>query len=144
MTLGASQLYNETQLRGLDKLGDVMVPTQAEFAAFSATGCRERIDTVMAPAHPSDQQAFGLLLWVLRWLPSFAIALLVKLVALGDRIPGKVGAPLRLLNVSLRGVVYSLYYSNYQREPAAVPYVHHVIGYQVSCPPVTDASKPSV
>jgi hypothetical protein len=69
---------------------------------------------------------------------------LIKLIALGERIPGQWGAPLRLLNVSLRGVVYSLYYSNYQREPAQTNPVHGVIGYQVSCPPLaTDASRPT-
>jgi hypothetical protein len=139
----SSRLYSLGQLQGLNRLGDALIPGDAQLPVFSTTGCIERIDTVMAPAHPDDRVAFGYLLQVFRFLPVVAIRFVMGLIAQGMRLPAQWGAPFRLLDISLRGVVYSLYYSDHRQTDPHVRSVHDAIGYRVSCPPITDAARKS-
>ncbi len=135
MTLGASELYSRQQLKGLNKLGDQMIPANEEFPSFSQTGCIEYIDTVMGAAHKDDQQAFGLLLWVLSYTPTLFIQWLLKLLDKTETLPPVMAGPFRLLNVSLRGVVYTLYYSNKTAPFYRGNKVFDVIDYHVHCKP---------
>lgn len=135
MRLGASTYYNETQLKGLNKLGDVVVPKNGRFPAFSETGCFENIDKVMSPAAPSDIKSFGYLLLVFCYLPSIVISLILSIADKAERMPRLIAPPFRMLNISLRGVIFSLYYSDLTASSYTGPSPHEAIDYQVSCKP---------
>ncbi|MEZ5504815.1 MAG: hypothetical protein R3F47_14705 [Gammaproteobacteria bacterium] len=135
MKLGASTLFSVRQLNGLQKLGDVMLPANGEFPAFSATGCIERIDDLMGTAHPDDVRDFGLLLLVFHYLPPFVIDWIVRLADSADRWPAFIAPLLRQLNIGIKGVVLSLYYSGYQRTTSRAKNPLHAIDYQVHCAP---------
>ncbi len=137
MKLGASEMFNSTQIAGLNKLGDLMVPANADFPAFSETGCTDKLDKVMSPAHKDDIMAFGILLWVFNYLPRFAIRFLLNILDQTEKMPKLVAGPFRLLNLSLRGVVYSLYYSNHTSTHFQGDKVYDVIDFDVTCTPLS-------
>lgn len=135
MKLGASEYYTRTQLKGLNKLGDQVVPRNGAFPSFSDTGCCEYIDEVMAPADPGDITAFGYLLLVFHFMPTLLITLMLWFANNTEKMPKLIAPPFRMLNVSLRGVIFSLYYSNKTSSSYMGPKAHEVIDYNVSCKP---------
>ncbi|OUS31261.1 hypothetical protein A9Q99_04500 [Gammaproteobacteria bacterium 45_16_T64] len=135
MKLGASEYYTRKQLNGLNKLGDIVVPRNGSYPSFSDTGCCEYIDEVMTPADTGDIAAFGYLLLGFNYAPTSLITLILWLANNAERMPGLIAPPFRMLNISLRGVIYSLYYSNKTHSSYTGPLVHDVIDYNVICKP---------
>ena len=135
MSLGASSLFSARQLQGLQKLGDVMLPANGEFPLFSSTGCIERIDDLMGTAHPDDIRDFGLLLLVINYLPNLAIEWIVRLADSAERMPALIAPLCRQLNIGIKGVVFSLYYSGYHRSTYQGKTGLDVIDYHVHCAP---------
>ncbi|MDX1695028.1 MAG: hypothetical protein R3208_14780 [Ketobacteraceae bacterium] len=141
MKLGASEYFSTTQLEAIEKLGDIIVPANGAFPSFSDTGCIEHIDTVMAPAHEEDLKALGMLLLVLRYTPRLCIRWLLELMNRAEAMPRWLAPPFRLLNISLKGIVFSLYYSNLTRDSYLGPRPFDAIDYELYCEPdpqVTD------
>lgn len=111
MSLLTSTLFSYRQLLGLQKLGDVMIPGDREFPAFSETGCLAYVDTAMGSAHPDDIRDFGFLLWFFYLAPTPLIRSVVWLADNAEQFPNAIAGLLRKLNIGLKGVVVSLYYS---------------------------------
>lgn len=135
MKLGASEFYSEIQLKGLNKLGDQVIPRNGAYPSFSDTGCCDYIDDVMAPADPDDIAAFGYLLLLFRYMPTLFITALLWLADNAEAMPNLIAPPFRMLNISLRGVIFSLYYSNQTSSSYTGPKVHEVIDFNVTCKP---------
>src|SRR5690606_6167060 len=71
---------------------------------------------------------FKLLTALLGLLPAFIIRLLLWSVARNEHVPGTIGALLRQINLGLRGVVFTLYYSNLDEGRPGSVYEH--LSYQ--------------
>lgn len=106
-----STLFSVRQLKGLQKLGDVIMPGGKEFPSFSETGCIAFVDTAMGSAHPDDIRDFGFLLLFFYVAPVKVIHWIVKLADNADYFPAAIATLLRKLNIGIKGVVVSLYYS---------------------------------
>lgn len=133
-----SEYLNQAALRGLNKVGDVVLPGTPEangFPKFSDTGCIYHVDDVMAATNADDVKLLNILLMVLSVLPSFVITGLLKLSALEQYAPSILGVGLRLSGVALRGVPISLYYSNLTHPEYQGIKVHDVMDYHVHCEP---------
>lgn len=135
MKLGASEFFTVKQLQAIEKIGDIIVPANGSFPSFSQTGCIEQIDTVMSPAHEEDIKLLGILLYVLRYTPAPLIRGLLNLMGKAERMPRWLAPLFRLLNVSLNGIVYSLYYSNMTRASYVGPRPFDAIDYEIYCEP---------
>ena len=107
-----------SQLAGLCKVGDVMIPGDADLPSFSAAGCAEHADRMIAHMNDADRQGVILLLGVFRFLPRIALRLLLRLTERHRAFPEPIAAVLRLLNVGVKGVVMTLYYSGLDQQGA--------------------------
>jgi len=107
----ASKYLTLAQLQVINRTGDILAPGDGVLPRFSESGLVEHIDRMVAYLPPSDIASLQLLTNVLRFTPDFAIRLLLKLTSLDRYFPGPVGASLRKLDIGLRGIVFSLYYS---------------------------------
>lgn len=114
---------NEKQVRGLLKLGDAMVPGNAQMPRFSTSGCADQINRILDYMPEQDLSDLKMLLMILSYFPGFAVAVLVRLIEVATLLPGGAGAPFRFIRLGLRGLVMTLYYSN--------PTVLEKIGYRV-------------
>lgn len=135
MTSAAPPLFTTRQLQGLCRVGDILLPANGAFPAFSATGCIDRINALMATAHPDDVRDLGLLLLVCNYLPRWVIHMMLQLTNKTEQMPALIAPPFRMLNIGLKGVIFSLYYSGYHRDTWQGRQVHEVIDYQVHCAP---------
>jgi acyl-CoA reductase-like NAD-dependent aldehyde dehydrogenase len=107
-----SKYFNRTQLLGLQKAGDVILPGTDLSPSFSRTGCIEHVDRLAAYLSRDDLGGLQVLLRILRHAPKWSIHLLMKTCGANARFPGFAGTALRTIDIGLKGLVMSLYYSN--------------------------------
>ncbi len=107
-----SRYFTQPQLLGLQKAGDVILPGTNRSPGFSATGCIEHVDRLAAYLSADDLGGLRVLLRLLRRAPKWAIRLLMRACQANARFPGFLGTALRTIDIGLRGMVTSLYYSN--------------------------------
>jgi hypothetical protein len=107
----ASRHFTRAQLRVINRIGDIIAPGDGVLPRFSECALVEHIDRMVAYLPPSDIASLRSLTSVLRFAPDLAIRLLLRLTSLDRCFPGPIGATLRKLDIGLRGIVFSLYYS---------------------------------
>jgi hypothetical protein len=107
----ASTLLNKSSLKGLTRIGDILIPGNDEFPSFSAYMCMDHIDDLLRYAPKDDIKDLGMVLGILSIMPTSILKWLVKKMANAHRNEGSSGTLLRQLNLGIRGIVFSLYYS---------------------------------
>lgn len=129
-----SNIFNGAQLKVIERIGDVMIPSADDFPSFSELGAIVGIDRVMAPAHPADIKDLGMLLHVLRFMPNFVIALIIKLAVSAHKSNSFISPLLRQLDIGLRGIIYSLYYADIKADNFTGKSPFDVMGFALDCP----------
>lgn len=134
-----SRWLSAAQLRGLRKVGDLVVPGDDEFPSFSQTGAIAHVDRMLDYVHTSDRDGLRFVFGLFRVLPKPVVWLIL---ALSDRhrwLPGPLGAAARQVNLGVKGVVMTLYYSDIGSGRS----IHELIGYDakvvVPAPPADEA-----
>lgn len=111
----------DVQLKGLNRLGDVMIPggitaSGAKYPSFSESHSAEEAGRMLPYMYAGDRDPLKALLVVCAVLPKPAVKGLVALVAAHTKAPEPVAALLRMANLGMKGVVHSLYYSGLRDE----------------------------
>lgn len=106
-----SRYLSGTAWRGLERLGDAVLPGDDQFPSFSRLGCAEHVDVLLGEMPADDRQSFITLLKVIRFVPGFLLRGLTRVLERSLNVPGPVGAAMRFLRLGIKGVVLSLYYS---------------------------------
>ncbi len=101
-----SQFLGPRELATLERLGDLMLPGDSEFPSFSQTGCIAFVDDLLRYMAPKDRDDIKTLLKILSFLP---IPLLRAFLQLCQT---RWTPTLRMIELGLKGLVMSLYYSN--------------------------------
>jgi len=126
-----SKHLSKSALKALNRIGDIMIPANAEFPKFSDTGGLEHIDDLVAYAPEDDIKDLSMVLGVLAYMPAFVLVWLVNKMETAYDNDGMLGTVFRQLDFGLRGLIFSLYYgekmgSNYQgKDPV------DIIGFDV-------------
>lgn len=123
--MSPSKHLSDTQMRGLAKVGDVVVPGDDLLPSFTASGAPDHVDRMLDHMTDFDRDGVKLLLTVFRFLPGFLIAAILTLAGRDKSFPGPLGAACRMVNIGIKGVVLSLYYSDLGPQPRILP----AIGY---------------
>ena len=126
-----SRYLNARQRRGLDRLGDALLPGDAEFPSFSRLGCGEHVDKLLAEMPDRDRGDVQTLLTVCGALPAPLVRLLVATIEGSDRVPTALGATLRFAKMGVRGLVLTLYYSGLKGSHYAGRTPLEILGYEV-------------
>jgi len=114
-----SKFLNKSQIRALEKVGDIIVPESETFPCFSKVGCIEHIDNILEYTPETELNDLKLLLTVLDKMPIKAVESILNLTYKADLFPKILASNLRLVSIALRGIIFTLYYSgrvgsNYQ------------------------------
>ena len=107
-----SKYFGHLQTRGLNKLGDVIIPGEGIFPSFSSTGFASQVDRMLDYMYEDDREGLTLLMTLFAFMPSFFIRWIVLLSEKNAIFPDLIGAPLRMIQLGLKGLVLTLYYSN--------------------------------
>ncbi len=124
-----SAILSPRQISALVRIGDILIPAGEGFPSFSETGAIAHVDALLEVTPSEDVGGLKILLSVLSFLPDFMVAGFLGLVRKADALPDFLAAPLRNIEIGLKGLVMSLYYSNRVRPEYRGPKVHEVIDY---------------
>ncbi len=100
------------QLTGLRRVGNILIPGDGELPSFAASASAAQIDRMLPHMSDSDRAGVQFLLALCGVLPR---PLVRGLLALSERhrsAPEPIATALRMINIGLKGVVMTLYYSD--------------------------------
>lgn len=104
--------FSDLSLKGLKKVGDIVIPGDLERPKFSDTPFLSQFHRLSRYMNADDREGLKLLTMVLGVLPNFCIRFIIYLSMKDDFFPGIIGSTLRQINFGLKGVILTLYYSN--------------------------------
>jgi hypothetical protein len=110
--------FSKRAVVGLSKIGDIYLPQNGEFPKYSDVADTSKLDMLIENAPKEDIEALNMVLVIFSFLPSFIIKFLVHQFtnAMSSKSDGVVASNLRQLNMGLRGLCYSTYYSEFNNE----------------------------
>ncbi|MCG8567411.1 MAG: aldehyde dehydrogenase family protein, partial [Desulfobacterales bacterium] len=142
-----SRYFSSAQLRGMSRAGQVLLPGSSNSPAFTETGCIAHVDRMAQGFRNRDRAGLCLVFSLFARLPRPFIALIFWILSLHPRLPGPLGAGLRMAELGIKGAVFSPYYANLTAPDYQGPSVHGAIGWNpkfVTLPPVAAPPEPSV
>jgi hypothetical protein len=128
----AVPILSPRQLKGLDRIGDAFIPGDEDLPSFSATGCRTHAGRILAYLDEPDRRDLQTALTVLSLLPGPVVRRLPGFLEWSQRLPGPLGALIRMGRVGLKGLIVSLYYSGETGPEYNGPSPLDVLGYQAA------------
>lgn len=106
-----SQYFWNSTLKGLNRIGDVFIPQDGDMPSFSQFGGIEAIDTVIAYLPKEDVGLLNIVLTIFAVMPTGVLRWLVQQMEDALDKTGEIPSVLRQLNLGLRGIIFSCYYS---------------------------------
>jgi hypothetical protein len=118
----------ERQMRALNRIGNIVLPKNEPFPSFEETGCARYLGRALANAYPHDRADMLLLLNALAFMPGFVLRFLVRKM----ETSAESGTLFRKLNFGLKGVLYTLYYSEWVEEHYSGTAPVRIVGYKIN------------
>jgi hypothetical protein len=115
----------KSQIKGLYKLGKVILTDYPGFPAFEALKPENYINRMIDYMYDDDRQALLILLSLFSVLPLFVIRWKMKFIDWAAKWNGAPGAIFRMLQIALKGMIFTLYYSDFTEGKV----IHEKIGY---------------
>ena len=106
-----SRYLNKRAVKGLNRIGDIIIPGNATYPSFSTYMCIDHIDDLMEYAPTDDVGDLKLVLGIFSILPKGILTWIVKKMSSSAKSDDPLSGLFRQLNMGIRGVVFSLYYS---------------------------------
>jgi hypothetical protein len=117
-------VLNRTQLAGLRKVGDVLIPGDEALPSFSQARCDAHADRMLRYLNDRDRAGLVTLLGVLRFCPRLLLRVLFALTTRHRLLPGPLGQLARTINLGIKGAVMTLYYSDVGEGPSIHQALH--------------------
>ena len=102
---------SNSALKAINRIGDIIIPAYEQFPSFSQAGGVVWADGLLECAPEADRKDLNLLLTILAFMPTFILRWLVGKMETSPDNSGMLGPIYRQLDVGIRGIVFSCYYS---------------------------------
>lgn len=103
--------FSSLSIKGLTKAGDIVLPGGDGFPRFSETEFVHHFGRVAHYMNPDDKAGLKFLTALMALLPTPLVRFILWVATLHPYVPGFFGTPLRQINIGVRGVLFTLYYS---------------------------------
>ncbi len=102
-------------IKGLKKIGDIFLPQNGEFPAYSQVADTSALSMLLKNAPPDDSASLLMVLSIFSYLPKFILKWLVRKLENSMSHPGNgiLQVTYRQLFMGLRGILFSTYYSEF-------------------------------
>jgi len=107
-----SATLSAAQRRGLDKLGNILIPGDEALPSFTDSGCAAHADRMLEHMYDDDRAAVTTVLTLCSVLPQSVVRWLFALTEHHARTPATIASLLRMANLGIKGVVVTLYYAD--------------------------------
>ncbi len=127
-----SKILSKSALIAVNRIGDIIIPHSNEFPSFSEAGGIEHIDDIMSYTPPGDVKDLNMVLSILAYCPGFVLNILVKQMLSSNKKTGPLSPILRQLDIGLRGIVFTCYYSGKTGSSYKGKNPLDIIGYKIT------------
>ena len=118
-------VFTKSHLKGVEKLGRVVIPDNSDFPAFSDIQSEKYLNRMIDYMYDDDRSAILVILKLFSIMPLFKIRWTMSLIETGAKWQGMLGAPFRMLQIALKGLIFTVYYSDVTNDQV----IHSKIGY---------------
>ena len=118
-------VLTKSHLKGVEKLGRVVMPTDSDFPAFGQIQAEKYLNRMIDYMYDDDRSAILVILKLFSIMPLFKIRWTMSLIESGAKWKGMLGAPFRMLQIALKGLIFTVYYSDMTEDQI----IHSKIGY---------------
>lgn len=115
----------KSHIKGLEKLGKVVIPDYEGFPSFKDVKPEKHINAMVDYMYDDDRAPVMIILSFFSVLPLFIIRWKMLFIDWGASWKGAPGALFRMLQIALKGLVFTIYYTDVT--PKKV--IHNKIGY---------------
>lgn len=93
------------------RLGKVVL-YEENWIPFSAVRPEKNINRMIDYMYEDDRKSILVLLRIFSVMPRFVIKAVMNLIIRGSKWKGMAGAPFRMLQIGLKGLIFTLYYAD--------------------------------
>ena len=128
-----SKILSSFALKAIYRMGDIMIPKNGEFPAYSEVKGLDYIDDLLVYAPENDIGDLNLVLSLLFFMPTFVLKSLIKKMASSHESEGGgLWVILRQLDFGIRGIVFATYYTEKTSPSFKGKKPIDVIGYSIN------------
>ena len=127
-----STIFGPRELHVLCRLGDIMAPKSEDYPSFTEFGCIEHVDGIAAYAPPDDIALLRTVLKALSFMPDWALRWILRLTRNPKWWPEFLATNLRLLDLALRSLLLSLYFSGKVGKDYQGKGLHEIIDFSLN------------
>ncbi len=126
--------FSNRAVKGLSKIGNIYCPKNGEFPAYEEVAGLHFLNTLAVNVPKDDFTSLNLVLIIFSFLPNGILRWLVGKfeAAQEDDSEGIIASTLRQLNLGLRGLCYSTYYSEFTNPAYKGRTPMEIIDYKVN------------
>jgi hypothetical protein len=126
--------FSNLAVKGLTKVGNIYCPKNEEFPAFSEVAGMYKLNDLVKNVPSDDFSSLNLVLAIFSFLPNGILKWIVNLCTKSQKntSDGILHSTLRQLNIGLRGLCYSVYYSEFTKTDFAGKKPLQVIDYSLN------------
>ena len=126
-----SAILGARQIRAVQRVGDIMIPGGDGLPRYSETGCVAHIDPILEVTPAEDVAGLKILLALLSVFPEGLLAWFLRFAGKTRSGTGPVAGALRNIDIGLKGLVMSSYYSNRTDPEYRGPRVYEAIDFEL-------------
>jgi hypothetical protein len=107
--------FSKRAIKGIVKIGDIYCPKNGEFPAYSEVAGIQKLDDLVINVPEDDFSGLNLVLIILSFFPKGMLNWIIGLFqkSMDNPSEGILPSTFRQLNLGLRGLCYSTYYSEF-------------------------------
>ena len=126
--------FSKRAIKGLCRLGDIIVPGDEEFPIYSKVAGTHKLNDMVQYAPDEDIELLGFLLTILSFMPGFVLRWLIKSMGAATRESksGIIPATFRQLDLGIRGLVFSTYYTELTNPDYKGKTPFEIMGYEIN------------
>jgi acyl-CoA reductase-like NAD-dependent aldehyde dehydrogenase len=106
-------MISKNQLKGLNRLAQVVLPQDSNYPGFQSIHPEKHLNGMVDYMYPDDRGAILIILGIFAYTPKFVIKLIMQFVEAGAKWPSYSGALFRMLQTALKGLIFTLFYSDF-------------------------------
>lgn len=110
-----ANFFSTRATKGLLKVGEIYCPKNGEFPSFKESAGTAYLNNLVANVPEDDFNSLSLVLAIFSFLPNGILKWIINAATNAQNNPsdGIISSTLRQLNIGLRGLCYSIYYSEF-------------------------------
>ncbi len=103
--------FSALSIKGISKIGDIVIPGDRELPSFSETNFIHEFGRISSYMTIEDKEGLKLLTSIFAFTPKTIIKLILKIASYHYLLPFWPAPILRQINLGLRGIIFTMYYS---------------------------------